>query len=302
MNTVDVVGFGENSVDLVCRVPVHPRPVDATAKVRMTSCVASPGGQVATTICTCAALGLRTRYLGVFGNDANGALVRAAMEARGVDLGAAINRPAPNRHAVIVVAEATGERVILWERDPRLAVTPADLDPGLVRAARLLHVDAIDAEAALAAATAARAEGVVVTGDIDAATDGARRLIDALSVPILSEHALEALTGQPDHERGLRRLRERHPGRLCVTRGAGGAMLLDGDRLYAHAGYRVQAVDTTAAGDIFRGAFIAALLRDDPPDRILRLANAAAALGCTRPGAIAAIPSPDEIETLAASG
>ena len=53
----------------------------------------------------------------------------------------------------------------------------------------------------------------------------------------------------------------------------------------------MKTVDTTGAGDIFRGAFIYALLRGDAPREILRFANAAAALSCTRMGAMSSVPT-----------
>jgi sugar/nucleoside kinase (ribokinase family) len=67
-------------------------------------------------------------------------------------------------------------------------------------------------------------------------------------------------------------------------------MLLDGDRLYQEPAPVVKAIDTTGAGDVFRGAFIYALLRGDAPGDILRFANAAAAVSCTKEGAIASVP------------
>ena len=82
---------------------------------------------------------------------------------------------------------------------------------------------------------------------------------------------------------------------LCVTLGARGAMLLEGDRLHHVPGLPVEVVDTTGAGDVFRGAFITALLRGDSPADILRFANAAAALSCTRLGAIDGIPAIEEV-------
>jgi sugar/nucleoside kinase (ribokinase family) len=72
-------------------------------------------------------------------------------------------------------------------------------------------------------------------------------------------------------------------------------MLLEGDRLHHVLGLPVEVVDTTGAGDVFRGAFIAALLRGDSPAGILRFANAAAALSCTRLGAIDGIPAMEEV-------
>ena len=66
MSACDVVGLGENSVDLVYRVPHLP---GSGEKVRVGTCRRLLGGQVATTLATCTALGLRTRYVGAFGND-----------------------------------------------------------------------------------------------------------------------------------------------------------------------------------------------------------------------------------------
>jgi sugar/nucleoside kinase (ribokinase family) len=58
----------------------------------------------------------------------------------------------------------------------------------------------------------------------------------------------------------------------------------------------VRAVDATGAGDVFRGAFIYALLRGDSPVEILRFANVAAALSCTREGALDSVPRRREVE------
>ncbi len=292
----DVVGLGENSVDVVYRVPFVPR---AGEKVRIVDSRISPGGQVATTICACAALGLRTRYVGTFGSDDNGRRIRDELAQRGVDLSGALTRDVPNRYAVILVDELTGERTVLWQRDEQLSLRPEMIAPDIIGGARLLHVDNVDEDAAITAALLAQAAGVPVTSDIDEVTPRTPDLIAAVTVPILAPHVPGVLTGEPDLERALRTLRHRHDGMLCVTMGAAGAMLLDGGHLHQAPGYPVEAIDTTGAGDVFRGAFIYALLHEYPPDAILRFANAAAAVSCTRAGAIGGVPSLAEIEALA---
>ena len=65
---------------------------------------------------------------------------------------------------------------------------------------------------------------------------------------------------------------------MCITLGSRGALLLDSDRLYTAPAFKVEAVDTTGAGDVFRGALIVAMLRGDRPDEMLRFANAAAGI------------------------
>jgi sugar/nucleoside kinase (ribokinase family) len=74
--------------------------------------------------------------------------------------------------------------------------------------------------------------------------------------------------------------------------------VLDGDRFHHEPAFQVDALDTTGAGDVFRGAFIAALLRGDSPSDMVRFANAAAGASCTRLGAINGVPTSEEISRL----
>jgi len=293
----DVLGIGENSVDLVYRVPGLPH---AGQKVRASGCRRLLGGQVATTLCTCAALGLRTRYIGTFGNDEQGRLIRSELEQRGIDTSHAGVRYAPNRHAVVLVDESSGERTIVWQRDPSLAARVGDLSRDVIAGARVLHVDNIDEDVAIAAARLGRAAGLIVTTDIDQVTGRTPELVAAATFPVLAERVPHALTGESDPVKAIRALRQRHTGMLCVTRGSHGSLLLVDDDLHQAPAFPVPAVDTTGAGDVFRGALIYSLLRGDRPDVMLRFANAAAALSCTREGAIGGIPSLGEIEELLA--
>jgi sugar/nucleoside kinase (ribokinase family) len=198
----------------------------------------------------------------------------------------------------VLVDEQTGDRTVLWERDARLSLDAAEIERAAIESTRLLHVDDVDVEASLTAAAIARRAGVPVTSDIDQVTDRTDALIAAVTVSIFAEHVPQALTGEPDCESALRRLRNAHGSMLCVTLGSRGAMLLDGYQLYRVPAPRVHAVDATGAGDVFRGGFIDALLRGEPPAGILRFANAAAALSCTREGALDSVPTRQEVETL----
>lgn len=294
---MDVVGFGENSLDFVYRVQRLPGPGQ---KVRTSSHSIRPGGQVATTMVACAALGARSRYVGTFGSDDAGTTVRMALAARGVDLQHALVREASNRYAVIVVEDGSGERAILWDRDERLAIEPGQVRSEWVEGARILHVDATDDKASVALARLV-APGTIVTCDVDTVTPSTRELIDAVTDPVFADGVPSALTGEADHERALRQLRNRHPGRLVVTLGVAGAMMLEGDALIREPAFAVDVVDTTGAGDVFRAGFICGLLRGLSGQALLRFANAAAALSCTRAGAIDSVPTADEVNELVGS-
>ena len=296
---VDVVGVGANSLDFVYQLPAYPLPDSPTAKLRIRRHLLSPGGQVATALCTCASLGLRTRYVGTVGDDANGARLLEALTGRGVDTSGAIARHAANPYAVILLDDR-GERVVLWDRDPALRLAPGDVPDAAFAGARVVHVDDVDVEASIDVATRASAAGARVTSDIEQVTPRTRALIDAVSVAIFDEHVTSALVPGASLDDALRSLRTRPDQWLCVTQGRRGATLLAGDRLYTAGAYTVPVVDTTGAGDVFRGGFIHALLRGDAPDAVLRAANAAAAVSCTRLGAIGGVPTLDEVEALIA--
>jgi sugar/nucleoside kinase (ribokinase family) len=295
----DVIGLGENSVDMVCRVPTFPQSEGFRSKQPLLERRVSCGGRVATTMAGCARLGLRARYIGTVGSDTAGTRLRAALAGCGVNIDRLEVREAATRQAIVLVADDTGERAVLWERDERLALAPAKVLVEATTEARLLHVDDEDPAASLEAAQTARRAGLMVTSDFDRLTDETNDLLRLATHPILAEGLLVALTGTSDPERGLRRLQqELQVPLLTVTLGSRGAAALERGRVLFVAAQGVRAVDTTAAGDLFRSGFIFGLLQDWPLGQVLGFANATAAAGCTRHGAIDAAPTLEEVMRL----
>jgi len=286
----DVAGLGVSAIDLVYVLPAYPAPEGPLSKLPIHSHFVSPGGQTATAMAACAALGLRAAFLGGTGNDAHGALVRDELTRRGVDISQAVVFDGPQPYSIILLAEGHPERIVLWRRQP------GKFNPVDYSRLKLLHVDDIDIDAAIAAAKGAREAGRLVTTDIDQVSAQTRELIQAATHPILAEHVPGALTGETNLARALRLLRPLNAGPLVVTRGARGAVALDGDDLIEVAGFAVDAVDTTGAGDVFRAGFIAALLDGAPLKDMLRFANAAAALSCTRRGAMSSVPTRAQVD------
>ena len=141
-----------------------------------------------------------------------------------------------------------------------------------------------------------------MTSDIDRLTDRTPELVAAVTIPIFAEHVPSALTGRADPEKALRALRREHDGLLVVTLGTQGALALDGHRAIRSPAFIVDAIDTTGAGDVFRAGFMHGLLSGWPLDQTLRFANAAAAVSCTRLGALAGVPSLADVETMLARG
>jgi sugar/nucleoside kinase (ribokinase family) len=294
----DVVGVGASSVDYVYRLPVSPAFQGPQSKLRLAGHTVSCGGQVATALATCASFGLRTAYAGAVGTDDRARRVEAALGERGVDLSLLIRRQGASQFAAILIDDRSGERIVLWDRPDSLLLTDEDLPAAALRSARAVLVDDVDARASVQATRLAREAGGVVVTDLDQLTPFTETLVRTASHPVLSEHLPFALTGEPNIERALRMLRGWNAGLLTVTLGASGAAALDGDTFIRAEGLTVHAVDTTGCGDVFRGAFIFGLLDGLPPERLLRFANAAAALACTRPGALDSVPTRAETDQL----
>jgi sulfofructose kinase len=297
----DVVGLGQNSVDLVAMLREFPT---SNSKQQIERFARFPGGQVASAMVCCARLGWRARYLGRFGSDELGDIGRTSLTGEGVDVSAAeVIEGAQTRFAMIIVDGRNGDRTVLWDRDPRLALTPTDVPVYAVRTSRVLLVDCDDVEASVAAAAVAREAGVITAIDVEAVLPGLERLLPLIDIVIASEGFPERWTASSETGRALERLHaELQPALTCVTLGPHGSLARCGGREIRTPAFRVPCVDTTGAGDAFRGGFIAALLQHGPEDVevLLRMANAVAALKCRTAGAREGLPQADELAMLLA--
>jgi sulfofructose kinase len=296
---VDLVGVGLNATDTV--IPLSSYPARGS-KTEYSTVSTLPGGQVATTVVACQHWGLRTRYVGKLGDDLAATLHREAFSHAGVET-RIITVPGGASAQSLILVDAQGERTVLCRRDERLALHSADLDREWITNARALHVDGYDTEAAILAATWARAAGVPVIADLDELYPNVESLLDNVDYLIVSRDFPTRLTAEPDLEQALRKMQRRYSCRLAAaTLGEQGVLAFDGKRLLHTPAFCVPVVDTTGAGDIFHAGFIYALLQDWSLDRQLEFACAAAALNCTAVGARGGIHPLDDIADLIATG
>jgi sulfofructose kinase len=297
---VDIAGVGLNATDTLIELSRFPA---SGSKMPLLSLRTLPGGQTATAIVACAKWGLRTRYVGRIGDDADGRMHREELGRAGVESHLIRVRDCPSPQSFILVERQSGERTILWKRDPRLALRRGDLRRGWITSARLLQVDGHDAGAAAVAARWARSAGVPVSADLDTVYPGLPRLLRFVDYPVTSREFPMRLTGEKDPLRGLPRLFARYRFRLvCCTIGRDGALAWDGTRFWYAPSYRVRAVDTTGAGDLFHAGFAFGVLKSWDWQRVLEFSCAAAALNCTALGARGGIRPLREIELLRTAG
>lgn len=295
----DVAGFGLNSVDLVAVVAEYPA---SNSKQRLQRFARLPGGPIATAMVTCARLGLRTRYVGSFGDDDLGALSRESLVREGVDISAARTvAGATNQFAVILVDARSGERTVLWDRHPALTMEPADVPQEAVTAGRLLIVDCHETAAATRAARYAREAGIPTIIDVEKVRPGIGDLLLNIDAIIAAQEFPTALTGHEGLGHALETIgRDFGAPLVCVTLGSEGSLAWCNGREIRTPAFRVACVDSTGAGDAFRGAFAAACLRMPEGDieDVLSYANAVAALNCRALGARGGLPTPGEVEQL----
>jgi sulfofructose kinase len=295
----DVVTLGLNSVDLVSVVGEYPH---AGTKQRLQRFARLPGGQMATAAATCSRLGLRARYIGSFGDDVLGQLSRQSLLDEGVDLTAARTiAGAANQFAVIIVDARSGERTVLWDRDPLLALDPAILPLDAIASGRMLIVDCNQTAASAQAARHARAAGIPTVADIERVRPGIADLLQHIDAIVMAETFPAALTGHEDQGGALQRIaRDFNAPLVCVTLGAEGSLAWCNGREIRTPGFPIDCVDSTGAGDAFRGAFGAACLQHphDDIENVLAYANAVAALNCRALGSRGGLPTADEVDQL----
>jgi sugar/nucleoside kinase (ribokinase family) len=296
----DVAGMGLNAVDHICVVPRFPKYEE---KLRMVDFKKSPGGQVASALAACAAWGLKSRYVGKVGGDDLGAFSLASLTGAGVDTSCVkVVEGVANQFAFILVDATTGERTIIWRRDPALEMHPQDVPVEAIRSGRFLLLDGHDSEAAALAAREAAAAGVTVVVDAETVKAGTPELVRHAHYVVCSSEFPERFTGESRPEEALKKLRASGPDCVVMTLGREGALALQGRDYLRSRGFKVNCVDSTGAGDVFHGAFIYGLSKGWMLEQVLDFSNAAAALNCTALGARGGIRPAAEVSDLIKRG
>ncbi len=265
-------------------------------------------------------LGVDAGFIGKVGDDPFGHWLASILERDGVDVSQLRFDDAARTALAFVSLTEEGERDFMFYRHPSAdQLHRADeIDLKAVADATILHHGSISLiqepsrSATLAAIDAARGAGRLVSYDpnlrlplwesAEAAREGMLGPWKLAHVIKISEEELSFLTGSSDLE-AARSLMHDELRLLTVTLGQAGVAWFAGDRSGRVDGFSVKPEDTTGAGDAFVAALLAALARepelasdDDALEGALRRANAYAALTTTRPGAIPALPSADELD------
>lgn len=287
-----VLVVGSANLDFVVRASHVPAPGETVLGREFRT---FPGGKGANqAVASARAGGAATQMLLALGEDDFATPIEASLRDAGVTL-----------HVLREPTLPTGTAFICVSDDAENAITVA---PGANMALRSEHLPPLDGigwvllqletplPTVIDYARAAQAAGVKVALNAAPAQPLPQQLLSLLNVLIVNEGELAVVAGHPaDLASGLAQVEVPC---VIVTLGARGALARVNGEIVLQPAFRIEPVDTTAAGDTFCGALLAALASDASMQDALLSASAASALTCTRLGAQSSIPSVTEVAAL----
>ena len=297
----EILVVGSINMDLVVRGPHMPAPGETVLGDGFGT---YPGGKGANQAVAAARLGGKCRMIGRVGRDGFGDALLANMKAEGIDCSHIMpTDDAPTGVAMIIV-DSQGENSIVVASGANYRLTPDDIFP---RAEAFEQARVLVLQLELPLPTVRVAIDLARRRNCKVILDPApapRRLPDALyKVDVFSPNAGEAemLTGisvrnEADAHKAAQALRDKGVTTVIITLGAAGAYVLGNEFQGLVPGFKVDAVDTTAAGDTFNGTLALALVEGMPLAEAVAFANAAAALSVTMLGAQPSAPQRKTIE------
>jgi ribokinase len=300
-----IVVLGSVNADLALRCERLPRPGET---VHGEDFQTVPGGKGANQAVAAARLGGRVEFIGCVGDDAFGAAARATLVREGVGTAGLRTRAGVPTGVAMILVERSGQNSIALAAGANASVDAALVDDAAatIACASLLVCQLETPLAAVQHAIGiARRHGVPVLLNPAPAQPLAPALLSEVDilVPNESEAALllAAPSGALDAAAAAAALRGHNAATVIVTLGGEGVCIADERGTRRWPAPRVQAVDTTGAGDTFIGAFAVARQEGLGTDDAVRFAQRAAALSVTRAGAMASMPTRAECDRAAAA-
>ena len=289
----DLVGFGICSVDFLGVVEKYPAPGE---KIPMTAFAKQGGGLTGTALVAAARLGVKTAYIGKLGEDEYSRFVLEEFQHDGVNVDQVVfAEGAQPPVAFIHVEQNSGERRIAryWKE---FDLKPEEMAAEVIRNSRMLFLEHHFVEAGIFAARLSKQAGGLVVVDAERNVAGFEPILHAADYVIVSQNFAAQQTGSADPEQSASRLQQKYGGIIVVTAGESGAFCRTPENTFYQPAFPVEVVDTTGAGDVFHGAFMAGLLEHWPLPKILEFASAVAAMKCRGLGGRAMIPNRREVE------
>lgn len=302
----DVVVIGSCNMDMTVRCKDLPIPGQTMLGE---SFVTNPGGKGANQAVAAAKLGARTQIVARVGN---GMFVPRFFESYDkVGLGHEFvvrDTETPSGTALIFV-DHEGENMIVVAPGANGKLSPADVDAAIpaIEGAKVMILQLeVPLETVIHAAKMAKTYGTTVILNPAPVRQLPPELLENVDIIVANEVEIMILSGAKDVDistaaAACRPIIAQGVDSVITTLGKDGAVVTSGDGASKVRGFKVNAIDTTSAGDTFVGALACALTEGLALEEATRFANAAAALSATKVGAQQSMPTRAEVDEMLAA-
>ena len=256
------------------------------------------GGKGANQACAALFLGANVSFIGAVGKDKNGEHVKEFLKEKGLDAHIK-DSDKPTGVAFIILEEETGENRILIVQGANTDIQKEDIDrfEHLFEESDILLTQLENSpetvEYVLKKAYEHHMTVVLNPAPVKKINEDYFKYVDYL-VP--NEHELEAFTSETDVIKGAKKLLEKGAKNVIVTLGEKGSILVNKEEIIKVDPYKVTAIDTTAAGDSYLGAFVSKLAENQSVVEAMKFASKASSYTVTKKGAIVALPHLEDLK------
>lgn len=287
----DVVGIGDVAYDNLCIVERYPEEDGSSHILEMHN---QGGGCCATALVAASRLGFSTAFIGNTGDDEAGRQIRETfvqdnVSIEGVDI--IEGRRSSLGFVMIDPVKSTRTKFPYRNNLPDIAWTEEKYE--LIRNARIIHIDSTNINNAMTAARIAREAGVTVSMDgcsKKADNTPNAQLAAMADILIMNEQFPFYTSGKDNLEDAMKFFADAGSHIVISTLGEKGCVALVNGELRRFPAFKVNAIDSTGAGDVFHGAFLAGYLRNYSLEECIRYASAVSAIKCLKIGGRAGIP------------
>lgn len=284
-----IVGIGANVFDTLYNIPSYPTE---DTKMRASSCKTAGGGPVATGLVAAQKLGEQSAYIGVLSDDNGGKFLKDDFIKYGVDTKfVEIKSGYRSFASVLWLCADTATRTCVYDKGDLPPLVLSEMQKQAIRDAQILMVDGNELNAAVEGAKIARQSGTKVLYDCGGLYEGVEKLLTLTDIMIPSEEFALGHTGLKTAEAAAKKLYETYkPEVVVITQGKRGGILFDGKEITAYPIYPAVVVDSNGSGDVFHGAFAAAVLKGYDYLKCCHFSSAVSGLKCTGVGARESVP------------
>lgn len=296
-----VTVVGSSNLDLVMKMARLPKPGETVTEATFTQAF---GGKGANQAVGAVRAGAAVRFVTALGDDQFGDAMLLSYQNDGINTQYITREPETPSGTALIMVDEKGENIISVAPGANDKLTPENVNEA---AEAFDGAGVVLLQFEVPASTVARAiergsdAGATVIWNVAPVRSFDHSILRKVDVLVVNETEAQFLSGSPVTDAhsataAAGKLQEMGPDTVIVTLGSDGSVVKDRDNAQVVPAYRVTAVDTTAAGDVYCGCLATALADGRTLDDAVRFASAGAALSVQRLGAQPSAPARPEIE------